>query len=162
MSDKPLIWRIVLAIVVAGVLVAAGFWVYQWGYRNGVVAGSVGEGFSPRAFGDFGFFFDGDDDMPKSFQGRGGFFRSEDGDFVMPFHQRSDYPFNNFSQRFHTQDRFPVTSIFFSPLSTLLRFVVYGVFLWLIYKVITMFTRGKGWQLSFTTIEDGDEKGKKK
>jgi hypothetical protein len=39
--------------------------------------------------------------------------------------------------------------------------VVFGVFLWLIYKVITVLARGKGWQLSFRSIEDGDEKEKK-
>jgi hypothetical protein len=93
------------------------------------------------------------------FGGHHGMFSDEDDDFVMPFHQRSD---NLFSQRFYFLDRFPVIRTYFSPFWFVLKLVVVGVFLWLIYKVITMFTQGKGWQLSFTRIEDGDEKGKKK
>jgi hypothetical protein len=74
----------------------------------------------------------------------------EGDDLPMPFHRG-----------LHYQDRFPVSRTYFSPFSWILRLVVFGVLIWLIYKVITLLTRGKGWQLSFRSIEDGDEKEKK-
>jgi hypothetical protein len=39
---------------------------------------------------------------------------------------------------------------------------VIGVFFWLIYKVITLLSRGNGWQLSFRSIPDGDGKEEEK
>jgi hypothetical protein len=149
-------WKAILAIVIVGVLVAAGFWVYQFGYRNGVAAANAGEGYPRRLFG---FFWNGDDGYHMPFGGHHGMFSDEDGGLVMPFHQQFEYPYN---QRFNFQDRFPVARTFLSPFWFFMKLVVFGVLLWLIYKVMTLFTRGKGWQLSFHSIEDGDEKGKKK
>ena len=146
MSNKSWIWKVVIGIVIVGVLVAAGFWVYQLGYRNGVAAANAGEGFPQRVFE---FFWDDGYHMPLG--GRHGMSSDEDGNFVMPYYQR-----------LYSQDRFPLVRTYFSPFWFVLKLVVFGVFLWLIYKAITLFTRGKGWQLSFTRLENGDEKGKKK
>lgn len=154
MSNTSWIWKVIIAIVVVGVLAAAGFWIYQLGYRNGIAAANTGEGFPRRGF-EFLWHEDGGYHMP--FGGHHGMFSDED--FGMPFHQRSDNPLN---QRFYFQNRFPVTRTYFSPFWFVLKLVAFGVFLWLLYKVITLLTRGKGWQLSFHSIEDGDEKGKKK
>lgn len=156
MSNKSWIWKVILAIVIVGVLVAAGFWVYQLGYHNGVAAANAGEGYPRRLFG---FFWNKDDGSPMPFGGHHGMSSDKDGSLVMPFHQQFEYPYN---QRFYSQSRFPVARTFLSPFWFVLKLVVFGVFLWLIYKAITLFTRGKGWQLSFHSIEDGDEKGKKK
>ena len=156
MSNKSWIWKVVIGIVIAGVLVAAGFWIYQCGYRNGVAAANAAEGFPQRAFG---FFKEEDDGYRIPFGGHHGMFPEEDDDFAMPFYQRSD---DLFGRRIYFQDHFPFTWNYFTPFWFVLKLVVFGVFLWLIYKAIILLVGGKGWQLSFTKIEKSDEKGKKK
>ncbi len=151
MSRKTIIWRVVLGIVIVAALAAAGYGVYLWGYRNGAVATCMAEGDFPRALGRFGFFRGGDDDFAKPFGGYHGLMPHDDDDMPMPFHQRMYYP-----------NQYPMARAFFSPLSWVLWFVGFGLLIWLIYTVIGVLTRGKGWQLSFRSIEDGDEKGKKK
>jgi hypothetical protein len=162
MSRKTIIWRVVLGIVIAAALAAAGYGIYQWGYHNGAAVACMEEGdiprmynprmYNPRMFGR-GFFWGDDEDweMPKSFRGQRVFTPGGDDDFLMPFHREFYYP-----------NRFPITRTFFSPLSWVFRLVVFGLLIWLIYTVIRVLARGKGWQLSFRSIEDGDEKDKKK
>ncbi|MGD8456486.1 MAG: hypothetical protein PVF83_08885 [Anaerolineales bacterium] len=154
MSNKSWMWKVAVGIVIVGVLVAGGFWIYQLGYRSGVAAADTGEAYLRRPFGSF---WDGDEDYDMPFGGYHGMFSDEDGDSVIPFYQRSD---DLFSRRFYSQDRFPMTWSYFSPLWFVMKLVVFGVFVWFIYKVITLLIGGKGWQLSFTRIE-GDDKGKK-
>ena len=153
MTKKTWIWRVVLGIVIVAALAAAGYGIYQWGYHNGAAVNCMGEGAFPRALGRFGFFRGEDEDweMHKPFWGQRGFMPGEDDDFSMPFHREFYYP-----------NRFPVTRTYFSPFSWIFRLVVFGVLVWLIYTVVTVFARGKGWQLSFRSIEDGDDKDKKK
>jgi hypothetical protein len=171
MSSKSWIWRAVITVVVVGLLVAAGFWIYQLGYRNGVVAASTKEGFMPRAFGHFGFFYDEDDDFYMPCEGGRGFFSGDDDDFIKPrqgkggFYKDKDFKYPNkdlYKKKFYDQSYPYKSNFYFSPFSFFIKLVVFAVFLWLIYKFITMFTQGKGWQMSFTRFEDGDETGKKK
>jgi hypothetical protein len=147
MSKKSWIWKVVIGIVIVGVLVAAGFWIYQLGYRSGVAAANAGEGYPRRSFT---FFWNEDESDRKLLGGHHGMLSDEDDGFITPF-----------NQRLYFQDRFLSSRTYFSPLWFLLKLAVFGVFIWLIYKAITLLIGGKGWQFSFTRIDE-EEKGKKK
>ena len=152
MSRKTIIWRVVLGIVIVAALAAAGYGIYQWGYRDGAVATCMEEGAFPRQF-HRGFFWGEDEHwgMHKPYRGYREFMPHEGDDLTMPFHRGG----------FYGRDGYPLSRTYFSPFSWVFRIIVFGLLIWLVYTVITVFARGKGWQLSFRSIEDGDEKKKK-
>ena len=42
-----------------------------------------------------------------------------------------------------------LTGAYFSPFTALLKLLFLGFIVWLLYKVVTLFSGGKSWQLSF-------------
>ncbi len=113
-------------IVVVGVLAGAGFAGYRFGYMHGAVANA--DGLSQPALRGHGFGLQG---MPMHNFGN----NFERGFNNMPGHQ-------GFMDRGMRGGGMG----FFSPFHFLARIAVFGLILWLAYKLFT----GNGWKLSLT------------
>lgn len=122
---KKWIVRIVLAIVVLGLLAAAGFAIYRVGYTQGVLATSTGEGVQP------------------------GWLHGRLPGGPMEFHERFITPRRSFDEGYFPMSGSSRGGLFFSPLAPILGLAFFGVVVWLIYKFVIAFTRGQGWQLTF-------------
>ena len=134
--------KTIITLVVIVLLVAGGFAAYRLGYAHG---------FSTASSGDMSSFWaERFDNMPH-----GGYFGNMDdfrsgGSWMMP---RSRYPgsyMDGYSSPFNRNIMGHGSFFFFSPFSFLFRFAFWALVIWLIYKLITGFSGGTGWNLSLT------------
>lgn len=134
MSKTQWVGRILFAIIALGLLIAAGFAIYRIGYTRGAVIARAGEGFEARFPGRYSLPQDKLDEGPMWFWGRPGL------------------PQHSFDPRSGFSSRFLGARSFFSPVLLVLKVAFVGLILWLLYKVVTLIFRGKGWQLTFRSL----------
>jgi len=156
MSNRKLVGRVLLVIVVIALLAGGGYALYRYGYVRGVAAAGEGEIF----FGHFpgGFWF------PEGEFGEFGEHMHDFFDHPGALMFEHDFPTrgmrHNFDFRSSPSSRYFATRTVFSPLSLLFRFVVCVFLLWVGYRIITAIFGGKGWRLSFHQIQADAETSK--
>ena len=134
MSRTQWVGRILLAIIALGLLIAAGFTIYRIGYTRGAGIARAGEGFQMRLPGRLRLPQEKSDENPIWPRGYPGF------------------PQRGFDPRSGFLRPFLGTYSFFSPISLFLKVAFVGLILWLLYKVVILIFRDKGWQLTFRTL----------
>jgi hypothetical protein len=152
MKSRKWIGIVLLTLIIVAILGAGGYALYRYGYSRGVLASHMGEGFM---FHDF-------DDMPF----RGGRFgewpRNQLEDLPHRFEGRFDAPIQNYDPRMSPFGGWLTSRTVFSPFSIFLRVLFLGVVIWVIYKVITLFTGSRSWQLSFNAQSEEDTETEEK
>jgi hypothetical protein len=141
MKSRKWIGTALITLVVVAVLATGGYALYRYGFSRGAQATHMGEGFM---FHDF-------DDMPFHGGRFGELPRDQLGDLPQRFQDRFDAPYHRNNPRILPFGGVLSSRTIFSPLSILLRVLFLGLIVWVIYKIITLFTGGKSWQLSFNS-----------
>ena len=134
MSRTQWVGRILLAIIALGLLIAAGFVIYRIGYLRGAGITRAGEGVQARIPERFRIPQDESDESP-----------------ILP-RVLPGFPRNKLVPRSGFFSVFLGTRSAFSPISLFLKVAFVGLILWLLYKVVTLIFRDKGWQLTFQSL----------
>ncbi len=146
------IGTVLITLLVVAILAAGGYALYRYGYSRGAVSTHMGEGLMFHDFEDMPFApghmrrFPGAplEDLPQQFRDR----------LDMPYHRDNLHmtPYGGMWSNWN----------FFSPFTFILKLLFLGLIVWLIYKLIMLFTGGKGWQLSYTPKEESPDEPEKK
>ncbi len=158
MTNRQWIARILIAVFVIAVLVGGGLTLYKFGYKHGLA--NDGEGKFGYYGGKMGFMHDMD-----------GFEHHMDEDSWMPYQGGGMHngkggwygaPKQGFDKGYYDMGYYKSGWHFSSPLGWIIRLVVLGFFLWVVYVVVSRLFISSGWQLSFKTVESSDSKEKEK
>lgn len=167
MKSRKWIGTVVVTLMVVALLATGGYALYRYGYTRGTIAARTGEGFIPPHAGPFlgghmsegfldehleGMPFAGEhmremphgwfpgpdfDEMPQMFREHSRLY----GEYEVPhMYGRGNAPRGGYSL---------LTGAYFSPFTALLKLLFLGFIAWLLYKVVSLFSAGKSWQLSF-------------
>lgn len=154
MKSRKWIGTVVVTLVVVALLATGGYALYRYGYTRGTIAARAGEGFIPPHAGPFlgghmsegfldehleGMPFAGEQmrEMPQMFREHSRLY----GEYEVPhMYGRGNAPRGGYSL---------LTGAYFSPFTALLKLLFLGFIAWLLYKVVSLFSAGKSWQLSF-------------
>lgn len=152
MKTGKWIGTVLITLLVVAILAAGGYALYRYGYSRGALSTHMGEGFM---FHDF-------EDMPFAGGPMHRFPGAPQGDLPERFRDRLDMPYHRDNFHMTPYGGMWSSGTFFSPFTFILKVLFVGLIIWLIYKVITLFTGGRGWQLSFTPQEDPPDEPEKK
>jgi hypothetical protein len=149
MKSRRWIGVVLITLVVVIILAGAGYWLYRYGYQRGQQAALRAEGFPLHAFETMPFHGPrGGEDFER--------FREQ-----LPPGQLKR--FDDFGDRMYP-GAMAYGSAYrtwpnFSIINLGLRLVFLGFIVWVVYKVITLFTGGRSWQLSFTSqlVDESEE-----
>ena len=136
MTSRKWFGTVLITLVVVAILAAGGYALYRCGYSRGSLATPRGEEFMFHDFKDMLFPGGHMGELPQRFQ------------------DRSEIPFQRLDPRAAPFEHMLPTRSIFSPFSLVLRVLVLGLIVWLLYKFISLFTVGRSWQLSFNSQAD--------
>jgi hypothetical protein len=171
MKSRKWIGTVVITLVVVAILSAGGYALYRYGYARGRLAASSTEEFMFHHFEEMPFFGGHMDNWPQGRFGARGFdampeqFREQMEQFE-PFHSPRHYE-RSLTPRSGVFDRGIPSRTYFSPFAAILKLLFLGFIAWLLYKLVTLFTGGRSWQLSFNSQgteveEEAKPKGRSK
>jgi hypothetical protein len=152
MKSRNWIGTVLITLVVLAILATGGYALYRYGYSRGALATHMGEGFMSHDF----------DDMPFHGGRFGELPRDQLEDLPQRFQDRFDAPYHRYDPRMFPFGGMLSSRTISSPLLILMRLLFLGLIVWVIYKIITLFTGGRSWQLSFNSQSEGDTEAEEK
>jgi hypothetical protein len=146
MKSRNWIGTVLITLVVLAILATGGYALYRYGYSRGALATHMEEGFMSHDF----------DDMPFHGGRFGELPRYQQGDLPQRFQDRLGAPYHRYNPGMVPFEGMLLTRTIAWPFLTLLRVLLLGFLVWGIYKIITLFTGGRSWQLSFNSQSDAN------
>ena len=149
MKSRRWIGIVLITLVVVIILAGAGYWLYRYGYLRGQQAALHTEGFPLHAFEMMPFHGPRGGEEFERFREQlppGQLKRFDD------FGERM-YPGSMaYGSAYRTWPDFSIINLGF-------RLIFLGFIVWVVYKVITLFTGDRSWQLSFNShnVEEAEE-----